>query len=180
MVTHSSILAWRTPQRSLEGYRTWSRKDSDTTEWRSTHRHTHTQTHTVCLKEESWSRWAFQLTVIEELAADIWGGGGEQWGRGQEEVGMGLGSAKDPLPTHWGQGRWGGEWSYSLATRNIKLLGTNLTRNVHNSHKKSYETLVSAIKKEWQEDINQYGTDYISREENSLSLLFYKFNIILN
>ena len=46
--------------------------------------------------------------------------------------------------------------------------------------KKSYETLVSAIKKEWQEDINQYGTDYISREENSLSLLFYKFNIILN
>ena len=30
--THSSILAWRIPQRSLEGYGPYGRKESDTTE----------------------------------------------------------------------------------------------------------------------------------------------------
>ena len=32
MATHSSILAWEIPQRSLVGYSPWSRKESDTTE----------------------------------------------------------------------------------------------------------------------------------------------------
>ena len=33
MVTHSSILAWKTHgQRSLAGYSSWGRKESDTTE----------------------------------------------------------------------------------------------------------------------------------------------------
>ena len=32
MATHSSILAWQTPQRSLVGYSPWGRKESDTTE----------------------------------------------------------------------------------------------------------------------------------------------------
>ena len=32
MVTNSSILAWRIPQRSLVGYSPWDRKESDTTE----------------------------------------------------------------------------------------------------------------------------------------------------
>ena len=29
MATHSSILAWETPQRSLVGYSPWGRKESD-------------------------------------------------------------------------------------------------------------------------------------------------------
>ena len=33
MATHSSILAWRIPQRSLMGYNPWARKQSDTNEW---------------------------------------------------------------------------------------------------------------------------------------------------
>ena len=39
MATHSSILAWKNPhgQRSLEGYNSWGRKKSDTTERLSTH-----------------------------------------------------------------------------------------------------------------------------------------------
>ena len=32
MVTHSSIFAWRIPQRSLEGYSPWGHKESGTTE----------------------------------------------------------------------------------------------------------------------------------------------------
>ena len=32
MATHSSILAWRIPQRSLVGYSPWGRKESDRTE----------------------------------------------------------------------------------------------------------------------------------------------------
>ena len=32
MAAHSSILAWRIPQRSLMGYSPWVRKESDTTE----------------------------------------------------------------------------------------------------------------------------------------------------
>ena len=32
IATHSSILAWRIPQRSLVGYSPWGRKESDTTE----------------------------------------------------------------------------------------------------------------------------------------------------
>ena len=32
MATHSSILAWRIPWQSLEGYSPWSHKESDTTE----------------------------------------------------------------------------------------------------------------------------------------------------
>ena len=32
MATHSSILAWRIPQRSLVGYSPWDRKELDTTE----------------------------------------------------------------------------------------------------------------------------------------------------
>ena len=32
MVTHSGVLAWRIPQRSLAGYSPWSCKESDTTE----------------------------------------------------------------------------------------------------------------------------------------------------
>ena len=32
MATHSSILAWRIPQRSLVGYSPWGHKESDTTE----------------------------------------------------------------------------------------------------------------------------------------------------
>ena len=32
MATHSSILAWRIPQRSLVGYSPWGRKELDTTE----------------------------------------------------------------------------------------------------------------------------------------------------
>ena len=32
MATHSSILAWRIPQRSLVGYSPWSWKESDMTE----------------------------------------------------------------------------------------------------------------------------------------------------
>ena len=32
MATHSSILAWRIPQRSLVGYSPWGRKTSDTSE----------------------------------------------------------------------------------------------------------------------------------------------------
>ena len=31
MATHSSILAWRMPQRNLAGYRPWDRKESGTT-----------------------------------------------------------------------------------------------------------------------------------------------------
>ena len=42
-------------QRSLVGYHPWGHKDSDRTEWRSTHTHTHTHTHT-CI---------FLLKVIE-------------------------------------------------------------------------------------------------------------------
>ena len=56
-------------QRSLEGYRPWGRKESDTTEWSAcgglercflgaTHTHTHTHTHTLCGKcswaQSSW------------------------------------------------------------------------------------------------------------------------------
>ena len=41
MATHSSILAWRMPQRNLVGYRPWDHKESDTTEKVSTW---HTQT----------------------------------------------------------------------------------------------------------------------------------------
>ena len=38
MATHSSILAWETPfQRSLVGSSPWVCKESDTTEWLSTH-----------------------------------------------------------------------------------------------------------------------------------------------
>ena len=36
MATHSSILAWRIPQRSPVGYRPWGRQESDAAE------HTHT------------------------------------------------------------------------------------------------------------------------------------------
>ena len=36
MAAHSSILAWRVPQRSLAGYRPWGRKELDMTE-RFTH-----------------------------------------------------------------------------------------------------------------------------------------------
>ena len=32
MATHSSILAWRIPQRSLAGYNPWDHKESDTNE----------------------------------------------------------------------------------------------------------------------------------------------------
>ena len=32
MATHSSILAWRIPQRSLAGYSAWGFKESDTTD----------------------------------------------------------------------------------------------------------------------------------------------------
>ena len=32
MATYSSILAWRIPQSSLEGYSSWSLKELDTTE----------------------------------------------------------------------------------------------------------------------------------------------------
>ena len=32
MATHSNILAWRTPQRSLVGYSPWGCKESDMTE----------------------------------------------------------------------------------------------------------------------------------------------------
>ena len=32
MATHSSILAWKIPQRSLVGYSPWGHKESDTTE----------------------------------------------------------------------------------------------------------------------------------------------------
>ena len=32
MASHSSILAWRIPQRSLVGYSSWGGKESDTTE----------------------------------------------------------------------------------------------------------------------------------------------------
>ena len=38
MATHSSILAWKIPQRSLAGYSPWGHKESDTTE----HTHIHT------------------------------------------------------------------------------------------------------------------------------------------
>ena len=38
MATHSSVLAWEIPwTRSLEGYSPWGLKESDTTEWLSTH-----------------------------------------------------------------------------------------------------------------------------------------------
>ena len=33
MATHFSILAWRIPQRSLEGYSPWDHEESDMTEW---------------------------------------------------------------------------------------------------------------------------------------------------
>ena len=33
MATHSSILAWRIPQRSLTGYSLWGHKEMDKTEW---------------------------------------------------------------------------------------------------------------------------------------------------
>ena len=40
MATHSSILAYRIPmERSLVGYRSWGRKESDTTEQLSTAQH---------------------------------------------------------------------------------------------------------------------------------------------
>ena len=32
MATHSSVLAWRIPQRSLAGYSPWNCKESDMTE----------------------------------------------------------------------------------------------------------------------------------------------------
>ena len=32
MATHSSILAWRIPQRSLVGYSSWGHKESDTSD----------------------------------------------------------------------------------------------------------------------------------------------------
>ena len=32
MATHSSILDWKIPQRSLTGYSSWGHKESDTTE----------------------------------------------------------------------------------------------------------------------------------------------------
>ena len=38
MATHSSILAWKIPWRSLVGYSPWVHKELDTTE----HEHTHT------------------------------------------------------------------------------------------------------------------------------------------
>ena len=47
MATHSSILAWRIPQRSLVGYNPWGRKESGMTEQLSTAHSTYTyiQTH---------------------------------------------------------------------------------------------------------------------------------------
>ena len=37
MATHSGILVWEVGRRSLAGYSPWGRKESDTTEWPSTH-----------------------------------------------------------------------------------------------------------------------------------------------
>ena len=43
MVTHSSILAWKSHgQRSLAGYSLWGHKESDTTLTEHAHTHTHT------------------------------------------------------------------------------------------------------------------------------------------
>ena len=33
MATHSSILAWKIPKRSLASYSPWGHKESDMTEW---------------------------------------------------------------------------------------------------------------------------------------------------
>ena len=41
MATHSSILAWKIPQRSLVGYSPWDHKESDITEQHSTHSTAH-------------------------------------------------------------------------------------------------------------------------------------------
>ena len=56
MATHSSILPWKIPQRSMEGYSPWGCKESDTTEYAHTHTHTHTHT-CVCI----WVFWAQHL-----------------------------------------------------------------------------------------------------------------------
>ena len=39
MAAHSSILAWRMPQRSLAGYSPWSHKELDTAERLTIHTH---------------------------------------------------------------------------------------------------------------------------------------------
>ena len=57
MATHSSVLAWEIPWKSLEGWSLWGCKELDTIEWLThthtsvhmthtrTHRHTHTRTY---------------------------------------------------------------------------------------------------------------------------------------
>ena len=47
--THSSILDWRIPQRSLMGYILWDSKDSDTTEHTCTHACKH-QLSSYCIR----------------------------------------------------------------------------------------------------------------------------------
>ena len=44
--THSGILAWKIPKRSLAGYSPWGSKQSGMTELTHTHTHTHTHTYT--------------------------------------------------------------------------------------------------------------------------------------
>ena len=46
MATCSSVLAWKISwtEEPGAGYSPWGRKESDTTEWLSTHTHTHRQT----------------------------------------------------------------------------------------------------------------------------------------
>ena len=52
MATHSSVLAWRIPQRSLEGSMPMGLQSSQTKPSLHTHTHTHTLTHTHDLNEK--------------------------------------------------------------------------------------------------------------------------------
>ena len=73
MATHSSILAWRIPQRSLAGYSPQGHKKSDTTERLNTltHTHTHTLTHThththsLVIGTQKWENAKQVLMVIK-------------------------------------------------------------------------------------------------------------------
>ena len=47
MATHSSILAWKTLQRSLADHGLWGHKESDMTERVCMHARAHTHTHTI-------------------------------------------------------------------------------------------------------------------------------------
>ena len=91
MATHSSILAWEIPQRSLVGYSPWGHKESDTTELLNSSSSWPNASHTllpflVGSITEAPGCHAFvslpSLHLLGILKARLW-----EWGKGEETAG---------------------------------------------------------------------------------------------